>query len=248
MRATTQVRPTDSGPFFRILLNAFAVVLMGIVLLLPARVSAESGITYQFDSEFSGGTPPAGAAPWITATIQNTTPGTVLLTVANNGLGGSEFVSGFYLNLNPTFNPLNLSISYVSSVGTFAVPSIASGTIERGTDSYKADGDGKYDLFFDFSLSSGTTFGAGESITYQLSGISGLSANDFDYLSAPDGGHGPFDAAAHVQGIGANGSLSGWVEPSLGAQPLLVPEPSSCVLLTCALGFLGWVRRSKNRG
>jgi hypothetical protein len=247
MTTITRVRPADSKVFSRLFLNAFTIALIVVALLSPTKSSAASGITYQFDNEFSSGTPPAGPAPWVTATIQTVTPGTVLLTVANNGLVGSEFVSGFYLNLNPNFNPLNLSISYVSSSGSFLVPAVGSGTIELGTDSFKADGDGKYDVLFDFSTVSGNTFGAGESITYQISGISGLVADDFVYLSAPNGGHGPFYAAAHVQGIGPIGAFSGWVEPSLGAQPILVPEPTSAALLALSVGFLGFARRSKTR-
>lgn len=244
---TTRICLADSAVLSRVIANGLAIALIGVACISATQSKAASGVTYQFDNEFSSGTPPAGAAPWITATIQNVTPGTVQLTIANNGLIGSEFVSGFYINLNTNFSPLNLSISYVSSIGSFTVPSIGSGTIERGTDSYKADGDGKYDVLFDFSTVSGNTFGAGDSITYQISGISGLTADDFVYLSAPNGGHGPFYAAAHVQGIGAGGSLSGWVEPSLGALPIAVPEPSSCVLLGLPLGILAFVRRMNRR-
>jgi hypothetical protein len=247
MTTTTRVRPSVSLVHPHLFLNGISIALIAIALLFATRSNAASGITYQFDNEFSGGTAPQGPAPWITASIQTVTPGTVLLTVANNGLIGSEFVSGFYLNLNPNFSSLNLSINYVSSSGSFTVPSIGSGTIERGTDSFKADGDGKYDVLFDFSTSSGTTFGAGDSVTYQLSGIAGLTADDFVYLSAPNGGHGPFYAAAHVQGIGPTGALSGWVEPSLGAQPILVPEPASAALVALGAGVLGFVRRSKTR-
>jgi hypothetical protein len=247
MTATTRVRPASSVILSRIFLNAIAVAFIGVALLSPTKSSAASGVSYQFDNEFSSGTPPSGPAPWITATIQTVTPGTVLLTVANNGLLGSEFVSGLYLNLNTNYNPLNLSISYVSSSGSFTIPSIGAGTIERGTDSFKADGDGKYDVLFDFSTTSGTTFGSGNSVTYQISGISGLVANDFVYLSAPNGGHGPFYAAAHVQGIGPTGAASGWVEPSLGALPILVPEPSSSALLALSVGILGFASRSKTR-
>lgn len=243
----TRVRLADSVVLSRLILKGCAIALIAVACNSATQSKAASGVTYQFDNEFSSGTPPAGAAPWITATIQNVTPGTVQLTIANNGLIGSEFVSGFYINLNTNFSPLNLSINYVSSIGSFMVPSIGSGTIERGTDSFKADGDGKYDVLFDFSTVSGNTFGAGESITYQISGISGLTADDFVYLSAPNGGHGPFYAAAHVQGIGAGGSLSGWVEPSLGALPILVPEPSSCILLGLPLGILAFVRRADRR-
>jgi hypothetical protein len=247
MTGSAKVSPAKWALFSRIFLRSLLLALIGMALLSPATSSAASGILYQFDNEFSSGTPPAGPAPWITASIQNVSPGTVQLTIANSGLLGSEFVSGFYLNLNTNFSPLNLSISYVSSSGSFLIPSVASGTIERGIDSFKADGDGKYDVLFDFSTVSGSTFGAGESVTYQISGIAGLTADDFVYLSAPNGGHGPFYAAAHVQGIGADGALSGWVEPSLGAQPLLVPEPSSAALLVLSLSFLGFVRRSKSQ-
>jgi hypothetical protein len=247
MTATTRVRLADWVVPSRLFLNALTFAFIVVALLSPTKSSAASGITYQFDNEFISGSPPAGPAPWTTASIQTLTPGTVLLTVANNGLVGSEFVSGFYLNLNPNFNPLNLSISYVSSAGSFLIPNVAFGTIELGTDSFKADGDGKYDVLFDFSTLSGSTFGAGESVTYQISGISGLVADDFAYLSAPNGGRGPFYSAAHVQGIGADGALSGWIEPSLGALPILVPEPSSSVLLALSVGFLGFARRFKTR-
>jgi hypothetical protein len=247
MTGSAEVRPAKRVVFSGIFPSVFPFTLIGVALLSPTKSSAASGITYQFDNEFSSGTPPTGPAPWITATIQTSTPGTVLLTVANNGLVGSEFLSGFYLNLNPNFNPLNLSISYISSAGSFLIPSIASGTIERGIDNFKADGDGKYDVLFDFSTSNGSTFGAGESVTYQISGISGLTADDFAYFSAPNGGNGPFYAAAHVQGIGTAGSLSGWVEPSLGAIHFDVPEPSSPVLVTLSLGFLGFARRLNTR-
>src|SRR5215467_4472191 len=130
MTGSAKVRPAKWTICSRIILSGLLFALAGMALLSPTKSSAASGVTYGFDNEFSSGTAPAGPGPWITATIQNSGSGTVLLTVANNGLIGSEFVSGFYLNLNPNFSALNLSISYVSSSGSFTVPSIGSGTIE----------------------------------------------------------------------------------------------------------------------
>src|SRR5689334_3434969 len=107
MTGSARVRPAKWAFSSRIIISGLLFTLAGMALLSPTNSSAASGILYQFDNEFSSGTPPAGSAPWISATIQTVTPGTVLLTVANNGLIGSEFVSGFYLNLNPNFNALN---------------------------------------------------------------------------------------------------------------------------------------------
>src|SRR5690349_18274562 len=101
---TTRICLADSAVLSRVIANGLAIALIGVACISATQSNAASGVTYQFDNEFSSGTPPAGAAPWITATIQNVTPGTVQLTIANNGLIGSEFVSGFYINLNTNFS------------------------------------------------------------------------------------------------------------------------------------------------
>ena len=66
----------------------------------------------------------------------------------------------------------------------------------------------------------GDRFTTGETVVVTISGV-GITAEDFDVLSAPAGGHGPYPTAAHVQGIGASASGSGWVT---------VPEPSGAIL------------------
>jgi hypothetical protein len=187
-------------------------------LLLPGRVLANSTtVTYNFDNEFSGGTAPvSGTKPWITAIFSDTsTPGSVRLTLSAPHLTADEFVSGWYFNLNPSLDPTQLQFNNPSvAAGSFSLPSI-----QESVDSYKADGDGKYDILLSFSTSGGLSgnFTSGDSLTYTLTGNFGshvLSAADFLFLSAPAGGHGPFDAAAHVQGIGTSGGASGWVDPS----------------------------------
>ena len=67
-----------------------------------------------------------------------------------------------------------------------------------------------------------------------LSGISGLNANSFDFLSFTTGGDsGPFYTAAHIQGTGKSAGNSVWVEgdPPPGNP---VPEPSTIVLALMA--------------
>src|SRR5262249_23711285 len=159
--------------------------------------------------------------------------GTVQLTVSNLNLTGTENVDQLYLNLNPNLDATQLSFNYVSGSGGFDLPSIL-----EGTNSFKAHGDGQYNILFNFTSSSDGThqFTQGEYFTYTITGIPTLTAADFDYLSFPAGGAGPFYAAAHVQRIGS-GSLSGWVSADGVTQISPVPEPSAASIFGIALSL-----------
>lgn len=67
----------------------------------------------------------------------------------------------------------------------------------------------------------------GESVVYDLSYVSPISASSFDFFSTPAAGQGVFKAAAHVLSIGAAGEESGWIGH--------VPEPSTGLLLGAGL-------------
>jgi hypothetical protein len=106
-------------------------------------------------------------------------------------------------------------------------------TIEVGSNAFVAGPDGSYDLRFDFANGgrAGARFGAGESLTYTVTGPAGFNAQMFDTLSAPgSGSFGPYTSAAHVNGILnptlANPSQTGsaWI----AAPP--IPEPSAGLL------------------
>ena len=217
----------------------FCFLLIGFCVPKGAATS----IQFDFNHEFSSGTPPAGTAPWLRAIFTDVGVDTVSLKISAVNLSPTEFVSGWYFNLDPLMNANNL---------VFGGPAVNSGAvtspgIQTGKDKFKADGDGKYDILFSFATSGGATerFTAGDSITFTLSGILGLTADDFNFLSAPAGGHGPFISAAHVQGIG--GGLSGWVDPILIIPPDdtdKVPDGgSTIVLLGVGMLLLGCGRR-----
>lgn len=207
-----------------------------------ARANADT-VLYQFDNSFSGGTP-TGSTPWVVATLQDTAGG-VLLTVNNSGLNGGEFLGSLYLNINPADSSQipNLTFALQSSSAGVTAP-----TIQTGEDGFKADGDGKYDILFSFATANAGVFGAGDQISYLISGIPGLTVEDFVFLSTPAGGNGPFDAAGHIQGIGSNDD-SAWVDPSQGAIIIPVPEPAPAAILVLALGLIGgskiWLRRAR---
>jgi hypothetical protein len=187
---------------------------------------------------FSGTTAPAGSTPWLNATFDDGgAAGTVTLTLSATNLTGGEFVGDWYFNLDPALDSSSLLFSAPTKVGSFGDPGIG-----KATDAYQADGDGKYDIEFAFAMGgAGVRFGAGESATYTITGISTLTANSFKFLSSPAGGHGPYYTAAHVQGIAIEGgTTSAWVT---------VPEPSSFVLAVAGilgLAFMGR-RASKTR-
>ena len=217
------------------------------VCSLALLQSAVFAADYQYilNQAFSGTAPASTNHAWIDAAFRTLTNGTVQLTVSNLNLKGIENVDQLYLNLNPTYNPTKLHFTYVSSSGGFDLPSII-----EGTNAFKADGDGKYDILFNFVSNSNDKhqFTQGEWVTYNITGITGLTAADFQYLSFPDGGVGPFYAAAHVQRIG-NGSFSGWISPA-GITPITpVPEPSGALLFGIAFAILFgrrlWKRASK---
>jgi hypothetical protein len=205
--------------------------ILTIWMFIPILSSA-SGIIYQFNTPFPNNPRPSGSAPWLTADFENATGG-VTLTLSAGGLTGSEFASEMYFNIAPNLDQSRLSFTKTSSIGNFSAPTIDHAA---GDNHYKAGGGGKYDFRFNFGSANGTTFKSGDSITYFISGISGLTVNDFACLSAPAWwGGDPFYAAAHIQSL--PGCASTWIEPGGGPTTVPVPEPSSMVI--CALGAAG---------
>jgi hypothetical protein len=211
-------------------------IALTICLLTAMAAGVARGDIMSLTKEFSGGDNPVGNQPWITITATQQTPKIVDFTIDVPmqllDPNKSEFVTEVMLNLNPNLNPSLLSISYVSG--------IAFTSWTTGTNAFKPDGDGNYDVLINYpSSNSGrltTDTSSSFTITYD---DSPLSAQDFNFQSV-GGAKGPYFAAAHVQGI-PPGSYSGWV----GAQDGLhvVPEPSTLVLiLAAAFSLIGLAR------
>ncbi len=204
-----------------------------LAVSLSAASAGATMIQFDMTIEFSGATPPQGASPWMTVTIDDGgSAGSVDIMLEATNLTGGEFVFGWYLNLDPALDPDDLIFSAPTKVGAFADP-----TISTGINAFMADGDGKFDILVGFSSGGGPSgrFGAGESVKYTVTGIGSLTANSFDFLSQESGGHGPFPTAAHVGGIGENGDDSGWIS---------TPEPASMLLLAFG-GVASMTRRRR---
>ena len=215
----------------RVLCGITALALFGAGVLGVTSAQA-AVITFDLDQEFSGATPPAGSSPWLRSTFDDGGgSGSVTMTLTALNLTGSEFVTEWDFNLDPSLNLASLIFSAPAKTGTFADP-----IISTGVDAFQADGDGKYDIQFAFdNAPPANRFGVGDSVQYTISGIPTLTASSFNFLSAPAGGKGPFQTAAHVQGIGAQGNDSGWVSP--------VPEPSMAAVSVLLAALAGPFRR-----
>lgn len=208
------------------------VAMMFMVGSLPAIV-----YVYSLDTEFSGGADPVGPVPWATATFSQVDAGTVQLELSNINLSGSEFIGAWYFNFNDSLDVNSLSFSRVGGTAP------ADADISTGLNSFKADGDGYFDIIFDFPQKSADRFAAGDTIVYEISGINPLTMDMFNFDSAPGGGNGSWYSAAHVQSI--NGEDSGWIGSGPG---VAVPEPSTYLMLSSLLGLsLFLVARSRKR-
>jgi hypothetical protein len=157
---------------------------------------------------------------------------TLTMSVLNNLLAGA-YVNDWYFNINPTLGAPTVTFNS----GT------AANTVDKGQDCCKPDGSGQYDLAFHFDTSNPGELARGTNSVYTLA-LAGLTANSFDFFStAPsDAGHGPFEAAVHVQGY----SNSVWLAPGdTPIPPTAIPEPTTLALLGLAMLGVGVSRRRR---
>jgi len=215
------------------------LIIYGMALLLfMAAGSAHASLSFNPGSTFSG-TAPVGS---LTADFTDVAGG-VQLVLTSNLASGENLDPGksFYFNINPAKDSILQNLSFTLMGNTnFSQQAVVS----TGVDSFKADGDGYYDINFTYT-SSTKAFTTGESQTYKITTTSGtISASDFiNYLSSTGGGNGNWLAAAHVQNTPAGASGSAWVGGTITPTPI----PAAAWLLGSGLlGLVGIRRRMQH--
>lgn len=201
--------------FKRVMAGALAGLLM-----LPAAYAGM--VRFDLNEEYTGATPPTGAAPWARATFASTTPGTVTLTLDRLLHDEGEYIAKWFFNLDPVQSFSGVLIS--QDAGPTA-------TISTGNDNRSAGGGAKFDLLFQFeTVNNANRFDSSWSqALFTITGPAWLTAESFAYLSA---GSKSLLTSAHVQGIGPQAQASGWITgPEV---PFHAPSPNAV-----ALGGLG---------
>jgi len=133
-----------------------------------------------------------------------------------------------YFNFDASFDLADLTFSYESGLSDGPAAAGGGGNgIFVGQNVFQADGDGKYDILFDFPPPPGNQkWMAGETVVYTITSSSdAITSSSFNFLSAPGGNSaGPFLSVARFQSTGTGGGGSDWVGTGV------VPVPAAVCL------------------
>lgn len=217
--------------------NPFRALLCGFSAAAAISLAADQAVL-DYSIAYTGGTP-AAPAPWLRATLIDTTynsSDSVFLRIEAIGLSGSEFVSTWAFNLTSSIDPGTVSFTEVSRQNY-----LGSSVPQAGSQN-RVNGGGGFKLDFDLNLptSQGSRFGAGSVLTYRLDRAGGLNIYDL-LVAATSGGNGSSMSVAHIQAL--DGGDSVWVSAGDSFTATPVPEPSTYAAGVAMAAIGAWTAR-----
>lgn len=174
------------------------------------------------------------------------TAGSVMLIFDTEGLDATvgEKITQWYVNYEGTIAIGDLVFTYDSG----ASDGPEADSVDVGIDSKQADGDGKFDIVFQFATSGddAALFQADEIVKYNVTGTD-ITAFDFFHVSATGGGQGTFCTAMKIQSTGLDNEGSDWVGGNCVPGGMEMPEPSTLALFGFGLVGLRVMMRRRRR-
>jgi hypothetical protein len=199
-----------------------AIVLAGGVLAAPAAFANAPAVQFNFG--------PVGS-PTMTALFQNEGPSEVQLTITAVGLGANFSLDSLYFSLNPNLDAKDLVFTQTGSVGG------VTGSVSSANNSYKVNGgSGKFDICVTFGDS--PAFVTGDSLTFDITGIGGLTMNDFLFQETASAGNLPRYAAGSLQDLDGIVIVQGTPQTTQQSSTQGVPDVASTSGLL-VLGLMG---------
>jgi hypothetical protein len=211
----------------------FAKFAVALVFIATGQAAHADTLVYNLDQYFHPTTNIVSPSP-ITVTFMDLATGGVRMGIQANAALAPHSIMGMYFNLDTALNPTSL----VFSSALFS--SVGASSIQTGTNAYKADGDG----YFDIKLSYASGFNTPLRSVYDITGPSGLNVSSFIGMSDPGPGHGnsgPFPIAAQTG--------SGWLTASFAPTTTVgaIPEPEVYAMMLAGLALMSFVARRRKR-
>jgi hypothetical protein len=206
--------------------------IFGLLTLAVTLGPDAMGNSIRFDFKSAG-----GGSPLVSALFEDAGANGVRLTLTAPGLPANNSVQKLFFNLNPTMGPTALTITPIGSNGGVG------STLAADQDNFKTGGGGKYDLKLSFGNS--PAFTTGDSLSFYINGIAGLTADEFFFLSTVTAGARENYAAVRIQMPLGFEIVPG--DPSVTPNLHSVPDTASTAGLAClglgSLALLGNRRR-----
>jgi len=221
------------------MMNKNRMLGLGMAVLALCQFNTFA-LQFGMSGEFSNGRAPTGGTPW--AAVNITDDGKGVLVTFSVGVNDIGKLTEWYLNYDPTKDIKQLQVTSVDSAA------VKSWKADTGVNKFKADGDGTYDIKFNFA-GDGNMFKSGESLSFRISSKKAsddLNPEDFNFLSV-GGAKGSFHSAARVEGMSSKGT--GYIGDVAIASPTNgVPDGSWTVtLLGMGVVTLEFLRRKLRR-